>query len=91
MTYSNCGVASREHSFRLIAAVGRAKMLQHFEMNEWWSVDLLQAVYDAMSSNGTLTLDGGHVRDGLRVCLSSRHRYQNPPYGGYFIRLLFVF
>ncbi len=84
--HSNRGAASREHSFRLIAAAGGARMLQHFEMNEWWSADLLKgelaslsspltpvltslsAVYDAMPSIETLTLDGGQVRDSLKVC-----------------------
>ncbi|KAK0444169.1 hypothetical protein EV421DRAFT_496555 [Armillaria borealis] len=67
--HSNRGAVSREHSFRLIAAAGGAKMLQHFEMNEWWSVDLLKAVYDAMPSIGTLTLDGGGVIDSLQALI----------------------
>ncbi|KAK0214188.1 hypothetical protein IW262DRAFT_305009 [Armillaria fumosa] len=67
--HSSRGAASREHSFRLISAAGGAKMLQHFTMNEWWSVDLLKAVYDAMPSIGTLTLDGGRVRDSLQALI----------------------
>ncbi|KAK0457785.1 uncharacterized protein EV420DRAFT_477857 [Desarmillaria tabescens] len=62
---SNRGRTSREHSFKLIAAVSGAKKLQHFEMYEKWSVGLLQAVYDAMPSIGTLTLDGARVIDSL--------------------------
>ncbi|KAK0479799.1 hypothetical protein EDD18DRAFT_1364057 [Armillaria luteobubalina] len=66
---SNRGGASREHSFRLIAAAGGAKMLRHFEMNEWWSADLLNAVYDAMPCIEMLTLDGGRVRDSIKLLL----------------------
>ncbi|KAK0494156.1 hypothetical protein EDD18DRAFT_1333481 [Armillaria luteobubalina] len=40
--HSQRGAYSREHSYRLIAAAGRPKMLQHFEMGERWSVDLLK-------------------------------------------------
>ncbi|KAK0472184.1 hypothetical protein IW261DRAFT_820390 [Armillaria novae-zelandiae] len=46
---SNRGGASREHSFRLIAAAGGAKMLRHFEMNEWWSADLLKGELQGLS------------------------------------------
>ncbi|KAK0222969.1 hypothetical protein EDD85DRAFT_860483 [Armillaria nabsnona] len=67
--HSKRGAASREHSFRLIAAVGGARMLQHFEMNEWWSADLLKAVYDAMPFIEMLTLDGGPVRDSLKALI----------------------
>ncbi|KAK0494144.1 hypothetical protein EDD18DRAFT_1356092 [Armillaria luteobubalina] len=38
-------------------------------MKEWWSVDLLTAVYDAMPSVETLTLDGGPVTDGLEALI----------------------
>ncbi|KAK0478014.1 hypothetical protein EDD18DRAFT_1114492 [Armillaria luteobubalina] len=40
--HSQRGAHSREHSYELIVATGRAKMLQHFEMGERWSVDLLK-------------------------------------------------
>ncbi|SJL03450.1 uncharacterized protein ARMOST_06805 [Armillaria ostoyae] len=65
--HSRRGSMTREHSFRLIAAAGDAKMLKHFEMNEWWSASLLHAVYDAMPSIQNLTLDGGPLRDGLQA------------------------
>ncbi|KAK0434614.1 hypothetical protein EV421DRAFT_1839439 [Armillaria borealis] len=65
---SRRGSMTREHSFRLITAAGDAKMLRHFEMNEWWSASLLHAVYDAMPSIQKLTLkDGGPLRDSLQV------------------------
>ncbi|KAK0457781.1 uncharacterized protein EV420DRAFT_1547359 [Desarmillaria tabescens] len=55
------------HSRRgLIAVASEAKMLKHFEMNEWWSANLLQAVYDAMPSIQNLTLDGGPLRGTLQ-------------------------
>ncbi len=54
--HSNRGAASREHSFRLIAAAGGAKMLRHFEMNEWWSVDLLKGKLARSSSPLLLVL-----------------------------------
>ncbi|KAK0218173.1 hypothetical protein IW262DRAFT_1120992 [Armillaria fumosa] len=57
---------TREHSLRLLAAAAEAKMLKQFEMNEWWSANLLHAVYDAMSSIQNLTLDGGPLRDSLK-------------------------
>ncbi|KAK0488705.1 hypothetical protein IW261DRAFT_1557144 [Armillaria novae-zelandiae] len=64
--HSRRGSMTRQHSFRLIAAAGEAKMLKHFEMNEWWSANLLHAVYDAMSSIQHLTLDGGPLRGSLQ-------------------------
>ncbi|KAK0497278.1 hypothetical protein EDD18DRAFT_1161454 [Armillaria luteobubalina] len=64
--HSRRGSMTREHSFRLIAAAGEAKMLKHFEMNEWWSASLLHAVYDAMPSIQNLTLDGGPLRADLQ-------------------------
>ncbi|SJK99355.1 uncharacterized protein ARMOST_02648 [Armillaria ostoyae] len=67
--HSKRGMASREHSFRLIAAAGGAKMLQRFEMKELWSVDLLKAVYDAMPSIEMLTLDGSRVIDSLKALI----------------------
>ncbi|KAK0238620.1 hypothetical protein EDD85DRAFT_827491 [Armillaria nabsnona] len=64
--HSRRGSMTREHSFRLIAAAGDAKTLRHFEMNEWWSVSLLHAVYDAMPSIQNLALDGGPLRGSLQ-------------------------
>ncbi|KAK0193255.1 hypothetical protein F5146DRAFT_374816 [Armillaria mellea] len=48
--HSKRGMASREHSFRLIAAAGGAKMLCHFEMKELWSIDLLKGELASLSS-----------------------------------------
>ncbi|PBL04521.1 hypothetical protein ARMGADRAFT_1070973 [Armillaria gallica] len=52
-----------------VQAAGGEKMLQPFEMNNWWSVDLLKAVYNAMLSVGALTLDGGQVTDSPKALI----------------------
>ncbi|KAK0442557.1 hypothetical protein EV421DRAFT_1736073 [Armillaria borealis] len=75
--HSNRGVAFREHSFGLIGAAGGAKMLQHFEMNKWWTIDLLKGSYSysepVQETENTLT--SGYVFPGCQFQSSEMHTW----------------
>ena len=58
--------SARTHTQRLIAAASEAAaMVTRFEMMEQWTVDLVEALHDALPNLLKLTLDGGSYSGGI--------------------------
>ncbi|KAL8785819.1 MAG: hypothetical protein Q9213_003126 [Squamulea squamosa] len=71
------GKYSNRHSADLIKSAGQAKMLRHFEMQERWSWELLEAVYEAMPMIQSLAMPVGGSRDGIDILLPTLSRFRH--------------
>ena len=64
------GNSKRQHSFDLIKAAGEEGRLQHFEMNERWHPELLEAVVEAMPNISSLAITGTFFLGRFKASLS---------------------
>ncbi|KAL8813522.1 MAG: hypothetical protein Q9200_000196 [Gallowayella weberi] len=71
------GGFSRPNGANLIKFAGQAKTLRHFEMEQWWSREHLQDVYEVMPMIQSLALTFGASPYGLEGLLPTLSRFKN--------------
>ena len=71
------GARGNQHSYDLIQAAGQAPRLQHFEMIDWWSPEMLEAVLEAMPGIPLLALTGSSYRTGITALLPILGKFTN--------------
>ena len=73
--------SAHAHTRQLIAAMGEvAATVMRFEMMEWWTVDLVEALHDNLPNLLKLSLDGGSYRGGIAAFIPVLSRFERLEY-----------
>ena len=68
--------SGQEHTRALIKAAGRAPKIANLELMNWWTIDLVEAIHEAVPYIPRLSLDGGSYQGGIAHFIPTLSRFK---------------
>ena len=68
--------SGQEHTRALIKAAGRAPKISNLQLMNWWTIDLVKAIHEALPYLPRLTLDGGSYQGGVATFIPLLSRFE---------------